>query len=398
MALPVTISSSLFPAQNYFCGPFKSSGGNFYTVLRESSGITPEVYKATDPTTSFSAQDAANNPVNAATTLWAYQVGDVLHIVTYHDSATSDVVYYHTFNMATDAWVTKDEVIESPKDTPGATYMSGSIALRSDGDVIVLYNGDQDTVMGVDYQRVDYARKEVSTWTVGVAVDAAGEVNYSGASVVLGASDRMHFFFTEVLSATDRDVQHRSLSSANALDTVQDVDATASPTTAHLHYYASGVRYVSGANTVVKAVYIDGDGELSSAEIAVSGADPTITTATVVSDLSIRVVNGTPVACLAVDGTTTYLLYADSSTSDLWRDSQTDGGAWGTDAEVLDAVTINRVSCAVYDRSGTKLAYVYDDGGTVKYNEVSLSVFDPVIAVPGFAQLSSCGFVGRRVI
>jgi len=31
--------------------------------------------------------------------------------------------------------------------------------------------------------------------------------------------------------------------------------------------------------------------------------------------------------------------------------------------------TINHVSCNVYDRSGTKLAHIVDDGGTVKYDE-----------------------------
>ena len=393
MALPVTISSSVFPLQNYFCGPFKSSGGNCYVVVLESTGGTPEVFKATDPTSSFTAQDTANNPTAVPSSMWAYQVGDVLHIVTQETSVLAADLHYHTFNMATDAWGTKNELIETPKDAPAtADYIGCSVALRSDGDVIVLYCGDTDAVMGTAYNRVDYARKEASTWTVGVEVAGGGlEVNYAGASVVLGASDQMHFFFKD---HTNSDAKHRSLSSANALDTVADVDTSAS---ANSHLFGPGISYVSGANTVVNVPFEDSDGQLSSAQFN-SGANPSITVDDNVSGVAVKVVNNTPVACYAVDGTTAHLLYADSSTADLWRDSQADGGAWGTDAEVLDAVTINRVSCAVYDRSGTKLAYVYDDGGTVKYNEVSLSVFDPVIAVPGFAQLSSCGFVGRRVI
>jgi hypothetical protein len=40
----------------------------------------------------------------------------------------------------------------------------------------------------------------------------------------------------------------------------------------------------------------------------------------------------------------------------------------------LDAVTINRISCNIYPRDGAiKLAYVYDDDGDIKYNEVSIS-------------------------
>lgn len=86
--------------------------------------------------------------------------------------------------------------------------------------------------------------------------------------------------------------------------------------------------------------------------------------------------------CLVGDGTTAHCLYADHTTQDLFHDQQADGGAWGTDIERLDAVTVNGVSCNVYDRFGTKLAYVYDDGETVKYNEVDIA------AAPGTAAES----------
>jgi len=117
---------------------------------------------------------------------------------------------------------------------------------------------------------------------------------------------------------------------------------------------------------------MDADDSISSARINISAANPTIAVDTGVSDLDVSVAV-TQVACYALDGTTTRLLYSDSASADLWSDAQTDGGSWGTDVEELDAVTINRVSCNVYDRSGSKLAYVYDDGGTIKYNEKSLA-------------------------
>ena len=87
-------------------------------------------------------------------------------------------------------------------------------------------------------------------------------------------------------------------------------------------------------------------------------------------DNTAKVVNGSPVASLAIDGTDEHLLYANSSDSDLYHDKND-----GTDTEILDAVTINRISSNVYDRTThTRLAYVYDDGGTIKYNEVQLGV------------------------
>jgi len=364
MALPVTISGAGMPGLNYFCGPFKSSGNNFYCVLAEA-GTTPEVYKATDPTVSFAAQDAANNPTTQFQSMWAYQVADILHIVTQEATAGGADVRYHTFSMATDTWGTKDEEIEIPAQAPNSLTEGVSIALRSNGNVIVLYSGDTDSIMGTAWGRCDYARKVGSTWTVGVNVGGQALEQYHVAgSVVIGASDRMHFFWRNGAPA---DLMHRSLSSADALDTAVAADLTTGGDPCR------GISYVSGSNTVVKVPYLDGDLSVSSVRINVSAADPTIAVDTAVSAVAVSVLNGVPVACFALDGTIVRLLYSDETTDDLWSDAQTDGGAWGTDVEELDAVNITRISCNVYDRSGSKLAYVYNDDGTVKYNEKSLA-------------------------
>src|SRR3990167_3016777 len=142
MALPVTISNSdLLDSGPLSAGPFKSSGGNFYCVLwNNAGGGTIGVFKATDPTSSFSVQDQANDPaVTGYTNIWAYQNGDTIHIVTQENNSALDAsVLYHTFSMATDTWGTKDELIETPKDLP--TGNPGcSMAMRSDGDIIVCY-------------------------------------------------------------------------------------------------------------------------------------------------------------------------------------------------------------------------------------------------------------------
>src|SRR3990167_6766664 len=171
--------------------------------------------------------------------------------------------------MSSDTWGTIDELIETPKDAPITPL--ASVAVRSDGDVIVLYAGDVDAVMGTSYQRTDYARKEAS-WTVGVNVGGQGqEDNHYGGAVVRGASDRMHFFWNNLTSTT---YLHRSLSSANAIDTAATVDATAFNADRIL---GSGISYVSGSNTVVKCPYLDAGNKVSIARIDVSQADPTIT-------------------------------------------------------------------------------------------------------------------------
>ena len=81
MALPTTISGHSFPTQNYFCGPFKSSGGNFYCILLGALNAISAL-KASDPTDAFTVQDAGNQQVGGSGfNLWVHQVADVLHVV-----------------------------------------------------------------------------------------------------------------------------------------------------------------------------------------------------------------------------------------------------------------------------------------------------------------------------
>ena len=102
MALPVTISGLVHATGSITVSrPFISSGGNVYVIGREST--TLGAYKATDPTSSFSAVGTSPSLTNI-NNLNAVQVGDVLHVVTASASASTSVDYkYHTFNMATDA-------------------------------------------------------------------------------------------------------------------------------------------------------------------------------------------------------------------------------------------------------------------------------------------------------
>jgi len=172
MALPVTISGVTFPSQTYYLGPFKS-GGAFYIVFVESADISViNVYKATDPTDSFSIQDTANDPDVTSTirSMAVVKDGTDLHISTW--AGTGPEIRRHVFHMATDLWdgTLVNEEVEDIDDIPPSANQFSWIEIRSDGDVIVQYSGDTDSIHGVARRRVDYARKEGSTWTRGVLV------------------------------------------------------------------------------------------------------------------------------------------------------------------------------------------------------------------------------------
>jgi len=385
MALPVTISSVQFVDQNYFVGPFIDGNSNVYTFLLDSTNTHEiEAHKATDPPSSFSEQDSANKPTSGSgtpkRTFWMFQNGDTVHIISDHPGLLNNV-RYHTFRTSdhatnADTWGVIDEVIESVNDESASNEVSCSIVARSDGTVVVIYNGDEDSVMGNPYARVDYnIRSTVPAWggPVTLVADEKAEVDWFGSVAVLGASDKTHFFFT---STTNAAVYHRSLTSGDSLNSLETVDSSAGA--GAFHPIGPGIFFDDSGTERIRVPYYDvtsGAVSVSIAQIDADDGSPAIVSQ--IGDNDVQFVNSTMVTCLAVDGTTAHLLYGSNDDDDLFHDqadTPQDSGDWGTDTEFLDAVTINRISCNVIDRSGKKLAMVYDNAGTIQYNEKDIAV------------------------
>jgi hypothetical protein len=78
------------------------------------------------------------------------------------------------------------------------------------------------------------------------------------------------------------------------------------------------------------------------------------------------------VVSLVANGSDIHLLWAYDTDSDLFSDFSTDNGAtWDAETEELTA-TVLYIAAAVYERSGTKIGYLYDDATDLKYNEIDL--------------------------
>ncbi len=388
MAIPVSFTSASMPDQNYFCGPFKSSGGAYYAVVLESTGSTPEVFKATDPTSSFTAQDTSNNPTQTPLSMWAYQDGDIIHIVAAGSSAPE--IRYHRFSMTSDTWVTTGQTIEDlGKNAPGSTILAVSACTRGAfGDpVVCLYSGQTDRVMGTDYERVDHAtRTTSSTWTLrGLALGTSSdEFWWRGCACAIGTSNSVHFLTKRDTTFGAVNVS-RTLRSDNTLSTRAESSliTTESRFTCLISYDDDGVREMTSIYSTGKRIrFTESSGD------ATAPAGELIT----IPDATSKVVNTTPVVCLAIDGSTMHGVFALDSDSDLYYDKSTTPpwSTWGTDVEHRDAVTINRISCNVYNRSGArKLAMVYDDGGTIKYDEIDIDVVPTNLSDVKFPQQSS---------
>ena len=363
--------------------PYKSSGGNFYCVVITANVISPtlDVYKAIDPTSSWTVQDAADNPVLISGTYLGYQTvqeGDVIHIVAWQ---TSDIIHYYTFDMSSDQWVEDEQALQTSNTVVNPWV--GIARRTSPAATIICYAGDPDSVMGDTKQRVDYAIRPDSsgTWdTVDAALDAGGDVFYGQPNCIEGTNSQIHFVWQRQIDTTKGDPIAWESSQGRTLDSSDDSLSTTDDSTADSSNQLLGgtnlVTYDDSGTQRVIANFLVGS-NLWTAQGTEDGSDDLVLVATGVSEAltnAPRFANEHPFISMAALDADIHGLYAGGGVVGLDLDlhyiTSTDDGASWTDTEETDALTVNFVSANIYVRgTNTVLAYLYDSAGTQYYDE-----------------------------
>lgn len=374
---------------------------NVYVIVQAGTDASKlRAFKATDPSSSFSnvGTDFAVTSGNTIVGMATVQDGSKIHVATcdYTSVLTVDI-RYHVFDCSTDTWTTTNETIKDNlaavgTNSPGAV----AIGIRSDGDIIVLYNGASAAVMGTDYNRVKYARREAAVWTVDVAVDNAGAAHWMVDGLVRGASDRMHFFFKD---DTADDGYQRCLTSANALEAFPAAYDTTLCTNAG-GGIQGGVSYVSGGTTKVRFPVTDAtlSDRLS---VKLDSADaPTVST-----DADITGTNSTHASTsgisyncgMAANGTTLYFVYNDDfATGNIYFISNANDAGWSATPTLIDgspATYAVWVYPNIYTRgSNIVIGLVwYGSSDGVKYNEYTLVAGGSAISATAAASVTWTG-------
>jgi len=393
MALPTTIQST---AQvGGFYPPRKSSGGSFYAVSINGTGV--DVFKATDPTSSWAIQDAANNPVLGviANVVSQYQDGDVLHIATAEVSGANQNYRYHTFNMATDAWVITNEVIETITTfLPLNQWIS--ISVRSDGDVVVAYNGASETVHGAQKERIDLNVRTGGTWGGPVAIDDASAIHFGNPVITKGPlTDDMHLLWTKTTGggslSTYIEYEARTLDPSDVLSTT--IAAINLGSTEALTTITNAVSYEDAGTQRMCWAYTRNAGSINtinSIRAVEDGSDDISTLAArFISSAQEVFANGNfGVHSIGEENGNLHALYSGGGAQGVDQDiyymsSTNDGALWGSLNEEMDAITCNWLSGHIYIRGvDTVFAYIYDDAGVQKYNEKILVVGEAPSAFP----------------
>jgi hypothetical protein len=368
MALPTTVPLVSIDAA-VRSKPFLSSAGNVYIITRIGSDTDAiGVVKATDPTDSFSDLEVDFDLVTGSIIrgLDAIQVGDKIHVAAVVAStAINTVLTYSVFDMETDSWEISGESVVGPYECLAVNDCGNcGIGVRSDGDVIIVYNSEVVANMGSDRQRVSYARREGGSWTVDVSIDEAGAVQWICQGLVVGASDRMHFFLTDTLTS---DAYQRTLTSANALETFPS--AYNSDVFGDIQNFHTGTSYVSGGTMVRMPITPSTVGDVDStkcdsADAPTMSQDSDISGSTVVSN-SIKLASS-----FTADGTT--LWHTFRSVGDIYVQFNEDDGGW-SEPELFEETSGSGIRTNLYTRDGaivigmsygnTYHEYVIDEGG-----------------------------------
>lgn len=368
MAFPTTVvsSASATPGKACVYGPFLN-GSDVYVVTQNGT-TSVRVYKATDPTSSFSqaAEVTVTSGVQRAS---AFQVGSNLHIATKGTTGTDySLIKYHVFSMSSDSFTTSNETVSS--DATDTLYLGDhvGIVVRSDGDVLVGYNGPFYTLMGTDYDKCYYARKEGS-WTADVALTADAAQLYWFRSCVLSASDRAHF---SIFNRMNVYYAVRTLSSSNGLSTLTNMFEGASTA-----YGGLGVSWSSGS----KVGFIGmGSGDdwcpFDSAD------DPSMGTTEEIASAMFNSGNTSSPGIAADQATDTlWCTYVRSLAGDdtKYYYEKNSGSGWGNGGTIpVGNSYAGRTRCAVYTRGSAKvLAIIYDDTYVLKYTEISAEAVSP---------------------
>lgn len=378
MAFPTTLSTLVEPWHGVG-GPFVAPNGAVYVVTRDSTGGSLHMFKATDPSSSWSGAgtDLAMASGNTIRALDAYQFENYIHVVT-RDAAdsTSNQIRHHAFNTNTDNWDAANILVRGTFTQKSFADQSGvNIGVRSANSIIVAYEGPQ-VLADIQRSRAVYARYLGVGWSADIALDNGGNVDWYPQELIVGSGGRIHFI---IFDNVNFDLYQRTLNSANALESFPaafDTDLPAQPDTG----YQRGVAYsASAGGTVVRYAYFDNyNPEIADIRFTSADAPSPITQTTNITNPAIPEAGGTVrrTCGLAVDGNTVYHVFV-NDTSDIYIQSSQDAGSWSSPTLLLDATDAGYIYPNRYVRGTNRVVgVVYQDtsagGAAVKYTEYTL--------------------------
>jgi len=393
MAQLLTSGAEYRPTYDGRIGPWRDASGRFNGIMKET-GARDNVYAFRSPaggplSGTWGSNSEGNGTTNFAIVCVDTQlVGTTLHVAFMAQSITAAqnwILRYATYTLGTTpAWSIGELVddystsgtLSTETYTPVPTCR---IDVRSDGDVLIAYQGGLETVKGTDRNRVKYARREGGSWTANIALDAGGAIDYDHPRAgEMTGTDNFYIMFcnrgdaqTEGTASSSRD--KRYIDSSNSIN-------TAGGTT---NYGPSDAVAIDSNDIVV----IERDS--STGQIELDEVDATPSTVTNRSSGLFNILSGWGSAGCDWDGSKLHIIARKDDTTDSRRYATWVRTNTWTDVQEEEATeTSNYGYSVVYNGADGKLGYFFADaatGGDCYYEEITLTTYSDLVAAPAGA-------------
>ena len=211
-------------------GPYVNGGDTY--LFAKGDGVvgsisTMGVLKATDASdpTNWAAVVTSAFPqgeFSGPQTISTVQVGVKIHTLFLQDAAGGQMgIYYSRFDMSLDEWdeidTTQIEVlITQILETPD----NSSLVVRSNGDIVVTFSGEEEKVHGTNFDRIHFSVSSDGgqTWSAPVSLQQGAEINRRGGLIVHNdQTDDSHLLVHEAGT-----LFQITLNSSNVLQTYTD--------------------------------------------------------------------------------------------------------------------------------------------------------------------------------
>lgn len=356
-------------------GPIANSRGDLY-FINEVSEANPELQmlKSSDGGKTWKEVDAAHRPRGRDLESVDVHVSGSRLAIAHQRSGGN--VYFHLFRMsnntsAPDTWqIDSEDVASSATDAEQTVGM----AVFPNYSAAQFYGAKRGSG-----HRIAYRIRSSGNWAWGsekILDDSVGE-----SFGVTGAMDTRGNYHIIYSSASKNTLYYRTMSSTGSLSSPKVLTTRlASSSKDHYPIVPPVVFSPDGAESLMVG-WVNADLRVETAVIPVDGG--TITTS-IASDQPVARDYGTsrmPVAGLATDGSSAYLVYSDASSLDVFADKWS--GDWGGDVELLNGVTAHWIRATARTRpssqgGGNVLGFVWDMGsnghaGDSRYSEFALN-------------------------
>ena len=385
MAQLISASAEYQPKYDGNVGPHRDASGRFNVIVKNDGG-RDEIYAYRSPAGGpLSGTWGANSEGNGTTNFEimcvdTVRVGTTVHVAYIARSIVANeqwILRYATYTLGTTPAWSLGELIDDHS-TSGTlsteTYTpwpTCRIDVRSDGDVLVAYQGAFEAVKGTDRNRVKYARREGGTWTANLALDDGGDVDYDHPRCgTMTGTDNFYVTYTnrgtagsEGSSASSRDEKY-----VNSSNTVN--------TGASWSGYGPSDCVAIDSNELFVTFHNSGDFDLDGREI---DATPSASTSRL-SSLTFDTFSGWDAAGIAWDGSKLHIIVKEDAATDTRRYITWERtNVWTDVQEEAADETGNRGYSVVYNGDDGKLGYIYataESGGDAYYEEIVLATYE----------------------